>query len=251
MSKDSTMLANDLLNTTHFLKMPSSVKLLYIYLNMDADSDGIVEAYHTIRKISATPGDLEVLVQNKFAVLLNEDLVTYLPDYLHNNSNVDVRWKKDSIYLPLLNDVCPNACVAFPVRTDKKVIKVIKSVAEYMALTQGKIRDSSRANYLDLERVSGCSRAAHEQLLSCSCISKDKLSKDKLNENKRIKAAANPFAAKKILEATGIGSQILYQLLANPELPNIGTLQDLAAAAQRQPNPAQWLTEELVRRCTS
>ena len=88
-------------------------------------------------------------------------------------------------------------------------------------------------------------------LKSCSCISKDKLSKDKLNENKRIKAAADPFAVKKILESTGIGPQILYSLLASPRLPNINTLQDLAAAAQRQPNPAQWLTEELVRRCTS
>lgn len=45
------MLAKSFLNNASFMKMSDSAKLLYVYLNTNADDDGIVEAYPYINEV--------------------------------------------------------------------------------------------------------------------------------------------------------------------------------------------------------
>lgn len=93
--------------SARFLRMPPTSRLLYFDLGMAADDDGIVEAYPVMKMTGATEDDLRVLVARQFVTLLNEDLVTYIDDWLINN-NLRADRKKDSLYQPLLLQVRPD-----------------------------------------------------------------------------------------------------------------------------------------------
>lgn len=88
--------------------MPLTSQALYFHLVQHADDDGIVEAYPVIRSTGANEDDLKILVGKGFAVVLNEDFVTYLPDWLEHNC-IRADRKIDSIYKDLLLRIVPNA----------------------------------------------------------------------------------------------------------------------------------------------
>ena len=105
---EKRMFSKKVINTARFLKMPFTSQLLYFHLGLEADDDGIVEAYPVMRKIGCTEDDLRVLVAKGFVVVLNEDLVSYLTNWLENN-NIRAERKVDSVYKPLLLSVMPDA----------------------------------------------------------------------------------------------------------------------------------------------
>jgi hypothetical protein len=87
--------------------MPISSQALYFHLGLNADDDGIVEAYNVISSINGcTEDDLKVLVSKGFIQVLNEDLVTYITDWTENNK-IRADRKIDSIYKDLLISVNP------------------------------------------------------------------------------------------------------------------------------------------------
>ena len=88
--------------------MPLTSQALYFHLVQHADDDGVVEAYPVIRSTGANEDDLKILVGKGFAVVLNEDFVTYLPDWLEHNC-IRADRKIDSIYKDLLLRIVPNA----------------------------------------------------------------------------------------------------------------------------------------------
>lgn len=104
------MFSNRVVGSARFLKMPISTQCLYFHLGLNADDDGIVEAYTTIKQIGATEDDLKVLVAKGFCKVLNEDLVTYITDWRENNKLRADR-KIDSIYKDLLRQMVPDADV--------------------------------------------------------------------------------------------------------------------------------------------
>lgn len=104
------MFSKRVIGSARFLKMPISTQCLYFHLGMNADDDGIVEAYTTIKQIGATEDDLKVLVAKGFCTVLNEDLVTYITDWRENNK-VRADRKIDSIYKDLLLQMVPDADV--------------------------------------------------------------------------------------------------------------------------------------------
>lgn len=104
------MFSKRVIGSARFLKMPISTQCLYFHLGLDADDDGIVEAYTTIKQIGATEDDLKVLVAKGFCTVLNEDLVTYITDWRENNKLRADR-KIDSIYKDLLLQMVPDADV--------------------------------------------------------------------------------------------------------------------------------------------
>lgn len=65
--------------------MPSSSRLLYYDLGMNADDEGVVEAFSIMRMTGATEDDLRVLISKGFVSVLNEELVTYILDWDQNN----------------------------------------------------------------------------------------------------------------------------------------------------------------------
>lgn len=104
---DRRMFSKKIVSSARFLRMPASTRELYFQLGINADDDGIVEAFTVIRQVGATEDDLHVLVAKKFVLVLNDDLVTYILDWRENN-RLRADRKVDSIYKDLLLKVMPD-----------------------------------------------------------------------------------------------------------------------------------------------
>lgn len=110
---DRRMFSKRIVRSAKFLKMPVSSRELYWQLGIEADDDGIVEAFNTMRITGATEDDLRVLASKGFVQVLNEDLVTYILDWNENNKLRADR-KVDSIYKNLLIQVNPEVQLLAP-----------------------------------------------------------------------------------------------------------------------------------------
>lgn len=75
------MFAKSIISSARFLRMPAASRLLYYDLGMDADDDGVVEAYTVMRKTGANDDDLQILVSKGFVRVLNDDLVSLILDW--------------------------------------------------------------------------------------------------------------------------------------------------------------------------
>lgn len=95
------MFAKSVINSARFLRMPQTSRLLYYDLGMNADDDGVVEAFTVLRTTGAAEDDLRVLATRGFITVLNDDLVTYITDWGTNNQLRKDRYHP-SIYAELL-----------------------------------------------------------------------------------------------------------------------------------------------------
>lgn len=110
---DRRMFSKKIIGSARFMKMPVSSRELYFHLGLNADDDGVVEAYTVLQTTGATEDDLRVLMAKGFIVVLNEDLVSYITDWnIHNTIRADR--KVDSIYKPLLLQIVPEAKLIEP-----------------------------------------------------------------------------------------------------------------------------------------
>ncbi len=107
------MLSKRIVTSAKFIRMPVSSRDLYFYLVLEADDDGIVEAFSVMRLIGASDDDLRILVAKGFVIMLNDDLVAYITDWTENN-HIRADRKTDSIYQKLLLSVVPNAKIVKP-----------------------------------------------------------------------------------------------------------------------------------------
>ena len=107
------MFAKSVTNSARFLRMPPSSRLLYYDLGMNADDDGVVEAFTVIRTTGAAEDDLNVLIARGFIIKLNDDLVSYITDWHTNNQLRRDRYTR-SVYGDLLVKVvdCEQPLVA-------------------------------------------------------------------------------------------------------------------------------------------
>ena len=116
------MFAKTIINSARFLKMPSETQALYFHLGLNADDDGIVEAFSICRSIGASEDNLKILVAKGFVNVLNDDLVTHITDWNEHNKIRPDR-KIDSIYKDLLLQVNPSIkLIEKKPRADKKHI---------------------------------------------------------------------------------------------------------------------------------
>lgn len=104
---DRRMISRTVVDSARFLKMPATSQNLYFHLVVNADDDGIVEAYKVMAMCKANEDDLRVLVGKQFVQILNEDLVTYIIHWREMNVLRADR-KTDSIYKKLLLQVNPD-----------------------------------------------------------------------------------------------------------------------------------------------
>lgn len=95
------MFARSVIGSARFLRMPATSRLLYYDLGMQADDEGVVEAFSVMRATGATEDDLRVLASKGFVRVLNEDLVTYILDWKRNNLIRPDRYKP-SMYHEML-----------------------------------------------------------------------------------------------------------------------------------------------------
>ena len=99
------MFARAIIGSARFLRMPSTSRLLYYDLGMDADDDGCVEAFAVIRKTGASEDDLRVLVSKGFVRVLNDDLVSLITDWRTNNQIRKDRYH-EGVYKGLIGAAC-------------------------------------------------------------------------------------------------------------------------------------------------
>ena len=104
---DRRMISRTVVDSARFLKMPATSQNLYFHLVVNADDDGIVEAYKVMTMCKANEDDLRVLVGKQFVQILNEDLVTYIIHWREMNG-IRADRKKDSRYIDLINQVKPD-----------------------------------------------------------------------------------------------------------------------------------------------
>lgn len=78
------MFNKSITNSSKFLKMPMSSRLLYYDLGMNADDDGFVEHFMVLRMTGATEQDLGVLEINGLVKIFDEN-VLWIKDWKENN----------------------------------------------------------------------------------------------------------------------------------------------------------------------
>ena len=78
------MFNKSITNSSKFLKMPISSRLLYYDLGMNADDDGFVEHFMVLRMTGATMQDLGVLELNGL-IKIFDDNVLWIKDWKENN----------------------------------------------------------------------------------------------------------------------------------------------------------------------
>ena len=100
------MFSSRIISSGRFLKMPQTSQALYFHLCMNADDDGVVEAYKIIRMGGFGEDDLKVLAAKIFVKVLNEDLVSLVLDWNEHNL-IRADRKVDSIYKELLVQIVP------------------------------------------------------------------------------------------------------------------------------------------------
>jgi len=95
------MFAKSVVHSARFLRMPATARLLYYDLGMNADDDGIVEAFTVMRTTHATETDLHTLADKGFVHIFNDELVSHIVDWKKNNQIRKDRYNQ-SIYASLL-----------------------------------------------------------------------------------------------------------------------------------------------------
>lgn len=115
------MFAKAIIGSARFLRMPSTSRLLYYDLGMDADDDGYVEAFTVMRKTGANDNDLRVLESKGFVRVLNDDLVSLILDWKTNNYIKSDRYHP-SIYAKLIeNPPLDTECIQTVSEVDTEV----------------------------------------------------------------------------------------------------------------------------------
>lgn len=184
------MLSKKIVESARFLKMPSTSQNLYFHLVMNADDDGVVEAYSVMNLVKANEDDLRVLVGKEYVKVLNEDLVTYIIDWQEQN-RLRADRKTDSIYSELLLQVCPQIqLLEKKERSDTKKVK----------------KEGGRS--MDNPRTAQCS------------VGKDRLIKDSIDEcvyqlgNEKI--TRTEYEEMISLESKGVVDEVIHRIMEHP-----------------------------------
>lgn len=101
MASNHRMFSNSITQSARFLRMPLTTQALYFHLGMQADDDGVVEAFTVLRLSGASEDDLKLLAAKGFVKVLNEDLVTVIIDWRVNNTIKKDRYQP-SVYAHMI-----------------------------------------------------------------------------------------------------------------------------------------------------
>ncbi|EGO5116204.1 hypothetical protein ACJQ48_001660 [Enterococcus faecalis] len=99
---EKRMLSKSFLFDSKFMTMPDSAQVLYVYLNVNADDDGIIDSYSIIKMLGSKEDDLKIL-QAKGYIVPIDDYLVFLPDWLQNQSLRIDRYRPSMHRFRLLN----------------------------------------------------------------------------------------------------------------------------------------------------
>ncbi|HEK9114017.1 TPA: hypothetical protein SUB59_001922, partial [Streptococcus equi subsp. equi] len=75
------MLSKTVVQIQRFLRLPLEAQALYCHLVVNADDDGIVEAFPVMRMINANEDSLNLLTLKQYLLLLNNEMVYFIKDF--------------------------------------------------------------------------------------------------------------------------------------------------------------------------
>lgn len=101
---EKRMLSKSFINSAKFMKMSDSAKMLYVYLNVNADDDGIVEVFPFSQMLGTPNDDVQLLVTKGFVCFLNEDWLAFLPHWLQNQYIRQDRYSPSIYHNEVLNN---------------------------------------------------------------------------------------------------------------------------------------------------
>lgn len=105
-------------SSARFLKMPQEAQNLYFHLCMNADDDGVVEAFTIMQMLGSAEDNIRILNAKGLVKPLNEDMVAYITDWNEHNV-IRADRKVNSIYKDLLLQIMPEVKIVEPKpRTD-------------------------------------------------------------------------------------------------------------------------------------
>lgn len=135
------MFAKAVIGSGRFLRMPATARLLYYDLGMEADDDGVVEAFRVMRTTGANEDDLKILAAKGLVRVLNDELVTLISDWKINNYIQKDRYHR-SVYADMLGDM-DTTCIQSVYNMDTSGIpSASKADTE---VREGKDRDRDRS----------------------------------------------------------------------------------------------------------
>lgn len=83
------MFASSVVESDQFLDMPGTAQLLYFHLGMRADNDGVVDsAKQIMRIIGAADGDMRVLVEAGYVIVMPDSRIIVITDWRINNNSM-------------------------------------------------------------------------------------------------------------------------------------------------------------------
>lgn len=74
------------IQTQKFLRLPLESQALYFHLMLNADDDGVVEAFPIVRMVGAAEDSLGLLVVKQFIKPLNDEMVYFIVDFKEQNT---------------------------------------------------------------------------------------------------------------------------------------------------------------------
>ena len=155
---EKRMLSKAFISSASFMKMSDSAKLLYVYLNVNADDDGIVEVFPYSQMLGTPEDDVKVLLTKGFIFFFYFFWLAFLPHWLQNQYIRNDRYKA-SIYHNQLLNMNPdffNKIPEAPIKQilDKKQTEILKKdlfdkwysagmSSDYQSETQLRLNQSS------------------------------------------------------------------------------------------------------------
>lgn len=77
---EKRMLSKNFMYSRDYMQLSATAQILYIYLNLECDDDGIVQAYRLIQMLNTPVDDVKVLMQKELIVPIDDDFLVFLPD---------------------------------------------------------------------------------------------------------------------------------------------------------------------------
>lgn len=129
-----------ILNNDNFITLPATSKVLYIYINQKTDDKGFCDEVTSImRTLCAKPKDLQLLIDRKFLIKM-EDWLFLEKHFWINNRNLRKDRLKDSRYEEYLDRVVVKDNLVYSCRqNDDKMTPIDDSLQPNVPLTKHNI----------------------------------------------------------------------------------------------------------------
>lgn len=187
------MFAKSITDSARFLRMPAAARLLYFDLGMQADDDGVVEAFTVIRTTGASEDDLKVLKNKGFVSILNDDLVAYICDWEVNN-RIRKERHHPSIYINLLEQWKRDNQLSVTCQPDDNQLSVKRQPSDNQLSAQVSLGKASldKGGIEELPRMGNTAQPVHPTEPQTGEVDKEKQTESVTPASKTVKRFKAP-----------------------------------------------------------